>query len=67
MPIMPTIKPHKGARKRFRLTRRGKVMRPAAATGHLRAKKSRKLKRHQRRKRLVHPTEIKKLKRLLAM
>jgi large subunit ribosomal protein L35 len=63
---MPTIKPNKAALKRFRLTRKGKVMRSAAATGHLRAKKSRKLKRQQRRKRLVHPTEIKKLKRLLA-
>jgi large subunit ribosomal protein L35 len=59
-------KPNKGARKRFRLTRRGKVMRPAAGTAHLRAKKSSKRKRQQRRDKLVHPTEIRKLKRLLA-
>lgn len=62
---MPKQKPHKGARKRFRLTRKGKVLRSSAATGHLRAKKSRKLKRQQRRKRLVHGTEVKKLKLLL--
>lgn len=64
---MPKLKSHKGARKRFKLTRSGKVMRPSAATGHLRAKKSSKRKRLQRGKKLVHSTEVKKIVRLLSM
>ncbi len=37
---MPKIKTHKGARKRFRLTRKGKVMRMKQGRGHLRRKKN---------------------------
>ncbi|RKY29191.1 MAG: 50S ribosomal protein L35 [Planctomycetota bacterium] len=64
---MPSLKPNKGAKKRFRVTRNGKVVRRAAATGHLRAKKSGKRKRGQRRAKLVHPSEVKKIKKLLAV
>lgn len=62
---MPSLKPNKGAKKRFKVTARGKVLRPAAGTGHLRAKKSSKRKRLQRGKKLVHSTEVKKIRRLL--
>ncbi len=35
---MPKMKTHKGAAKRFRITRRGKVMRMKAGGSHLRRK-----------------------------
>lgn len=37
---MPKMKTHKGTAKRFRLTKRGKVMRMKAGRSHLRRKKS---------------------------
>jgi large subunit ribosomal protein L35 len=36
---MPKMKTHKGAAKRFRLTKRGKMMRMKAGGSHLRRKK----------------------------
>lgn len=36
---MPKMKTHKGVAKRFRLTKRGKVMRMKAGRSHLRRKK----------------------------
>lgn len=36
---MPKLKTHKGTAKRFRLTKRGKVMRLKAGRSHLRRKK----------------------------
>ena len=37
---MPKMKTHKGTAKRFRLTKRGKVMRMKAGGSHLRRKKN---------------------------
>jgi large subunit ribosomal protein L35 len=37
---MPKLKTHKGTAKRFRLTKRGKLMRMKAGRSHLRRKKS---------------------------
>lgn len=37
---MPKMKTHKGAAKRFRLTKRGKMMRMKAGRSHLRRKKN---------------------------
>lgn len=37
---MPKLKTHKGTAKRFRLTKRGKVMRMKAGRSHLRRKKN---------------------------
>ncbi|GIV77089.1 hypothetical protein RY27_18315 [Litorilinea aerophila] len=37
---MPKMKTHKGAAKRFRLTKRGKLMRMKAGRSHLRRKKN---------------------------
>jgi len=45
---MPKLKTHKGTAKRFRLTRRGKVMRMKAGRSHLRRKKSSKVNREFR-------------------
>jgi len=45
---MPKLKTHKGTAKRFRLTRRGKVMRMKAGRSHLRRKKSSAVNRQYR-------------------
>ena len=45
---MPKIKTHSGAKKRFKLTRHGKVKRNAAKRRHILNKKTTKLKRSLR-------------------
>jgi len=45
---MPKLKTHKGTAKRFRLTRKGKVMRMKAGRSHLRRKKTRTVNRQYR-------------------
>jgi large subunit ribosomal protein L35 len=62
---MPKQKTNKSAAKRFRVTRRGKVMRHMAGSGHLLAKKSRKRKRNLRRVKSCQPMDAKRMKRLL--
>jgi large subunit ribosomal protein L35 len=62
---MPKLKTNKSAAKRFRLTRRGKVMRRMAGHGHLLAKKSKKRKQDLRRANTCQPMDAKRMKRLL--
>ncbi len=62
---MPKQKTSKSAAKRFRITRRGKVMRRMASKGHLLAKKSKKRKRKLRRATACAPMDAKRMKRLL--
>jgi large subunit ribosomal protein L35 len=50
---MPKLKTHKGARKRFRLTAGGKVVRHHAGKNHILTKKSRKRKRNLRHSAIV--------------
>ncbi len=45
---MPKMKTHKGTKKRFRLTAKGKVKHRSAGTSHLAARKSHKRKRNLR-------------------
>ena len=45
---MPKQKTHKGTKKRFRLTAKGKAKHRAAGTSHLAARMSQKRKRHLR-------------------
>jgi large subunit ribosomal protein L35 len=45
---MPKLKTHKGAAKRFRLTKNGKVMRMRAGNTHLRRNKRSNAKRNMR-------------------
>jgi large subunit ribosomal protein L35 len=47
--IMPKIKTHRGAAKRFSLTKNGKVKRGHAKRRHILNKKTTKLKRHLRK------------------
>jgi len=62
---MPKQKTNKSAAKRFRVTRKGKVMRRMAGHGHLLAKKSKKRKQSLRRATSCEPMDAKRLKRLL--
>jgi large subunit ribosomal protein L35 len=62
---MPKQKTNKSAAKRFRVTRRGKVLRRAAGHGHLLAHKSTKRKRKMKRAMKCAPLDAKRIKRLL--
>jgi large subunit ribosomal protein L35 len=63
---MPKMKTHKGAKKRFYLTGKGKVRRLRANKSHILTKKDAKRKRRLRRPALIGPPgEVKVLKRLL--
>ncbi|MFO7153422.1 MAG: 50S ribosomal protein L35 [Caldicoprobacter sp.] len=62
---MPKIKTHRGAAKRFRLTKSGKVKRAKAFKSHLLTKKSSKRKRNLRKATYVAAVEAKKIKQLI--
>lgn len=64
---MPKQKTNKSAAKRFRVTRRGKVLRRMAGKGHLLAHKSRKRKRNYRRAKVCRPMDASRMKRLLGL
>jgi large subunit ribosomal protein L35 len=62
---MPKIKTNRGAAKRFKLTKNGKIKRKKAFASHILTKKSRKRKRNLRQATLVDKTNVKKIKRIL--
>ena len=63
---MPKMKTHKGAKKRFSITGKGKVRRLKAFKSHILTKKSSKRKRRLRQATTVATNgEVKNLKRLL--
>lgn len=62
---MPKLKTKKGMRKRFKLTKRGKVKSRRAGKSHLLTSKSRKRKRKLRLGNLVGGSEAKTIKRFL--
>ena len=63
---MPKMKTHKGAKKRFSVTGKGKVRRLQAFKSHILTKKTSKRKRQLRRPAIVHPVgDTKRLLRLL--
>lgn len=62
---MPKMKTNSSAKKRFRLTRNGKVMRGHAYHSHLLRKKSKKQKKTLVQTTTVHKTDLKRVKRLL--
>ncbi|MFO7914436.1 MAG: 50S ribosomal protein L35 [Candidatus Krumholzibacteriales bacterium] len=62
---MPKIKTNKGAAKRFKITKNGKIKRKKAFAGHIMGKKSSKRKRNLRQAGLVDKTNAKKIKILL--
>ena len=62
---MPKQKTHRGAAKRFSLTKTGKVKRAKAFANHIMASKSPKQKRNLRGTVLVDKTEVKRIKQLI--
>ena len=62
---MPKLKSHSGAKKRFKLTKNGKVKRGSAFTSHIANKKTRKVKRNNRHPQFVDKTNEKAIKEML--
>ena len=62
---MPKIKTNSGAKKRFKITKGGKVKRSNAFKSHLLSSKSTKRKRNLRKASIVSNLEEKKVKRML--
>lgn len=62
---MPKNKTHSGAKKRFRVTGTGKVMREQAGKRHLLEHKPSKKKRNLSQDQQVAPADVKKIKKLL--
>jgi len=63
--LMPKLKTHRGAAKRFSLTASGKVKRSKAFASHILTKKTTKRKRALRRSTLVDSANFKEIKRLI--
>ena len=62
---MPKIKTHKGAAKRFGVTKNGKVKRGKAFRSHILNKKSTKRKRGLRKEAYADATNVKAIKKLI--
>ena len=63
---MPKLKTHSGAKKRFKLTKSGKVKRTHAFTGHdIKGRKNAKKKRDLRRVVVADVTNVAKVKRMI--
>ena len=62
---MPKQKRHSGAKKRFKVTGTGKLLRRKAPKAHLLGKKSAKRKRSFRKQHDVHGSDAREVKRML--
>ncbi len=62
---MPKIKTHRGAAKRFSLTKSGMIKRGKAYKSHILTKKSTKRKRSLRQVGYIAPEETKKIAKLI--
>ena len=62
---MPKIKPHKGLKKRVKITASGKVLRKKANKGHLMSGKTGKRRRRLGRSTTISKADIKNTRRLL--
>ncbi len=62
---MPKQKTHSGAKKTFKVTAAGKLLRRRAMKSHLLEKKSPKRKRRFRRDHAVDSSDVRELKKLL--
>jgi large subunit ribosomal protein L35 len=62
---MPKMKTHRGAAKRFRYTKNGKVKRFKAYKSHLLSSKTRKRKRNLRKGTMVDSTDMRRIKTML--
>lgn len=64
---MPKMKTHSGAKKRFKVTGTGKIMRGQAGKSHLLTGKSKSRKLRLTRQVEVNPTDVMRVKRMLLM
>ncbi|CAB4913397.1 MAG: 50S ribosomal protein L35 [Actinobacteria bacterium] len=62
---MPKMKTHSGAKKRFRVTGSGKIMREQANRRHLLEHKTSRRTRRLAVDQVVAPSDVKKIKKLL--
>lgn len=62
---MPKIKTHRGAKKRFKVTAGGKVMRQHSMKSHILTKKTTKRKRHLRQSTEVQAKFAGKIKEMI--
>lgn len=62
---MPKIKSHRGAAKRFKFTKSGKIRRKSAFARHLMTGKSPKRRRNLRKSSILDPADVKSVKRML--
>jgi len=62
---MPKLKTHRGASKRFKITKNGKVRRNKAFGRHLMSAKSPKRRRNLRKGTISSPEDDRRVKRLL--
>ena len=62
---MPKLKSNRGARKRFRVTGRGKFVRNHAYKSHILTKKTRKRKRNLRKSSVVSSANYSQVRRLI--
>ncbi len=64
---MAKMKSHRGAKKRFKITGTGKVMRHKAYKSHILTKKSAKRKRNLRKPTLLAACDEKRIKKVLSV
>jgi len=62
---MPKLKTHSGAKKRFKFTKNGKVLRAHANKSHILNKKTTKRKRGLRQSTVMDKTNVLAIKRLM--
>jgi large subunit ribosomal protein L35 len=62
---MPKLKSHRGAKKRFKVTGTGKILRSKAFKRHILTSKPTRRKRQMRGTVVVNPADVRKLKRML--
>ncbi len=62
---MPKIRSHRGAMKRFKVTKKGLIKRSRACTGHLKEKKSAKKKRVLRKTTLLNRKDVRRIRKLI--
>ena len=62
---MPKIKTHKGAKSRFHITGRGKIMRAKVGKSHLRIRKAKRVKRLFDETIPTSPSDRARIKRLI--
>ncbi|MCR5231232.1 MAG: 50S ribosomal protein L35 [Acholeplasmatales bacterium] len=63
---MPKAKTHSGLKKRIKITGSGKIKRGHSYTGHLKTNKSHKQNKNLAKPGLVHSTDEKRIKQLIA-